>query len=245
MTRYAILSDIHGNLPALEAVVADADAQGCDAFVNLGDTLSGPLWPNETAEYLMARDWPTIAGNHDRQVLTQPIDRMNESDLFARKRITIEQMAWIGEQPATMELTPDIFLCHGIPRSDLIHFLYSIDISGLHDASEAEIAERAGDRTERLILCGHSHIPTERRLADGRRVVNPGSVGLQAFHDEYPLPYTVEVGDPRARYAIVEGEDVVFRQVDYDYRGAATKAEREGRMDWGIGLRLGKMDPTR
>ena len=66
MTRYAILSDIHGNLPALEAVVADAEAQGCDIFVNLGDTLSGPLWPRETAEYLMARDWPTIAGNHER-----------------------------------------------------------------------------------------------------------------------------------------------------------------------------------
>jgi len=245
MSRYAILSDIHGNLPALEAVVADAEAQGCNAFVNLGDILSGPLWPNETADYLMARDWPTIAGNHERQVLTQPIDRMNDSDLFARKRITIDQMAWIACHPATMELTPEIFLCHGIPRSDLIHFLYTVDMSGLHDASEAEIAERADARPERLILCGHSHIPGERRLADGRRVVNPGSVWLQAFHDDHPLPYTVAVGDPRARYAIVEGDAVTFRQVDYDHRTAAAKAEREGRMDWGIGLRLGKMEPTR
>ena len=245
MTRYAILSDIHGNLPALEAVVADAEARGCDAFVNLGDTLSGPLWPNETADYLMALHWPTIAGNHERQVLTQPIDRMNDSDLFTRKRLTIEQMASHPPQPATMELTPDIFLCHGIPRSDLIHFLYSVDMSGLHDASEAEIAERAGDRTERLILCGHSHIPGERHLADGRRVVNPGSVGLHAFHDDHPVPYTVSVGDPKARYAIVEGDVVTFRQVDYDNRAAAAKAEREGRMDWGIGLRLGKMEPTR
>ena len=245
MTRYAILSDIHGNLPALEAVVADAEAQGCDAFVNLGDTLSGPLWPNETAQYLMARDWPTIAGNHERQVLTQPIDRMGESDLFARKRLTVEQIAWIGSHSATMELTADIFLCHGIPRSDLIHFLYTVDMSGLHDAGEEEVVERAGDRSERLILCGHSHIPGERRLADGRRVVNPGSVGLQAFHDDHPLPYTVAVGDPRARYAIVEGDAVTFRQVDYDHRAAAIKAEREGRLDWGIGLRLGKMEPTR
>ena len=245
MTRYAILSDIHGNLPALEAVVVDAEAQGCDAFVNLGDTLSGPLWPAETADYLMARNWPTIAGNHERQVLTQPIDRMNDSDLFTRKRLNIEQMAWIGNQPATMELTPDIFLCHGIPRSDLIHFLYSVDVSGLHDASEAEIAERAGDRTERLILCGHSHVPGERRFGQGQRVVNPGSVGLQAFHDDHPLPYTVSVGDPKGRYAIVEDDVVRFRQVDYDHKAAAAKAEREGRMDWGIGLRLGKMEPTR
>jgi len=245
MTRYAILSDIHGNLPALEAVVADAGAQGCDVFVNLGDTLSGPLWPTETADYLMARDWPTIAGNHERQVLTHAIDRMNASDLFARKRLNLEQMVWIGNQPATLQLTDGIFLCHGIPRSDLIHFLYTVDMSGLHDATEAEIAERAGDRTEDLILCGHSHVPGERRLADGRRVVNPGSVGLQAFHDEHPLPYVVENGDPRARYAIVEAGEVTFRQVDYDHKSAAMKAEREGRPDWGIGLRLGKMEPTR
>jgi predicted phosphodiesterase len=245
MTRYAILSDIHGNLPALEAVVADAGAQGCDAFVNLGDTLSGPLWPAETADYLMARDWPTIAGNHERQVLTLPIDRMNASDLFTRKRLSVEQLAWIGDQPATMDLTPDIFLCHGIPRSDLIHFLYSVDMSGLHDATEAEIAERAGDRREALILCGHSHVAGERRFGAGRRVVNPGSVGLQAFHDDHPVPYTVSIGDPKARYAIVENGAVTFRQVDYDHKSAATKAEREGRPDWGIGLRLGKMEPTR
>ncbi len=72
MTRLAILSDIHGNLPALEAVIADAEAQGCATFINLGDTLSGPLWPAETADFLMARDWPTIAGNHERQLLTLP-----------------------------------------------------------------------------------------------------------------------------------------------------------------------------
>jgi len=243
--RTAILSDIHGNLPALEAVVADAAAQGCDAFVNLGDTLSGPLWPAETADYLMARDWPTIAGNHERQLLTQPIDRMNASDLFTRKRLNTEQLAWIANQPATLELAPDIFLCHGTPRRDVIHFLFSVDMSGIHDATEVEIAERAGDRGEALILCGHSHLPGERRLADGRRVANPGSVGLQAFHDDHPMPYTVSVGDPRARYAIVEGGQVRFRQVDYDYKAAATKAEREGRPEWGIALRLGKLDPTR
>jgi predicted phosphodiesterase len=245
VTRTAILSDIHGNLPALEAVVADAEAQGCDAFVNLGDTLSGPLWPAETADYLMARGWPTIAGNHERQLLTLPIDRMGESDLFARKRLDVEQLAWLANQPATLALTSDIFLCHGTPRSDLIHFLFSVDMSGLHEASDAEIAERAGDRSEALILCGHSHIPGERGLGDGRRVVNPGSVGLQAFHDDHPVPYTVSIGDPRARYAIVEGGNVRFRQVDYDHKTAAMKAEREGRPDWGIGLRLGKMEPTR
>jgi len=72
MARIAILSDIHGNLPALEAVVADAETRGCTQFLNLGDILSGPLWPAETADWLMPRGWPTIAGNHERQVLTLP-----------------------------------------------------------------------------------------------------------------------------------------------------------------------------
>jgi len=245
MTRYAILSDIHGNLAALEAVVADAQAQGCDTFVNLGDTLSGPLWPRETADYLMARDWPTIAGNHERQLLTHPLHRMGESDLFARKRLDAPQLVWLAAQPATLELAPDIFLCHGTPANDLIHFLFDVDMSGIHDATDTGIAERAGDRPEALILCGHSHIPGERGLADGRRVANPGSVGLQAYYDDHPVPYTVENGDPRARYAIVEDDLIHFRQVDYDHRAAPAKAEREGRPDWGIGLRLGKMEPHR
>ncbi len=118
-------------------------------------------------------------------------------------------------------------------------------MSGLHDATDGEIAERAAERPEALILCGHSHIPGERRFGEGRRVVNPGSVGLQAFNDDHPVPYTVSIGDPKARYAIVEGGNIHFRQVDYDHKSAAMKAEREGRPDWGIGLRLGRMEPTR
>ncbi len=79
-------------------------------------------------------------------------------------------------------------------------------------------------------------------LADGRRIANPGSVGLQAFHDDLPYAYTVENGDPRARYAIVEKDAVLFRQVAYDHRAAAAKAERDGRPDWALGLRTGRME---
>lgn len=242
MTRLAILSDIHGNLPALEAVIADARAQGCDRFVNLGDTLSGPLWPAETADFLMARDWPTIAGNHERQVLTLPRDRMGPSDAFARAQLDERQLAWLAAQPATLELTPEIFLCHGTPTNDLTHYLFTVEPAGIRDATDAEVEARTGDRPGPLILCGHSHIPGERVLADGRRIANPGSVGLQAFHDDHPCSYIVENGDPRARYAIVEDGAVTFRQIDYDYRPAAAKAERDGRPDWALGLRTGRME---
>jgi predicted phosphodiesterase len=242
MTRLAILSDIHGNLPALEAVVADAEAQHVDGFVNLGDILSGPLWPAETGDYLMARDWVTIAGNHERQVLTLPRERMGASDLFARERLDERQRGWLAALPATLDLTPDIFLCHGTPDSDLLHFLFTIEAAGIRDATQHELEQRAGDRRETLILCGHSHLPGERLLGDGRRVANPGSVGLQAFHDDHPLPYTVENGDPRARYAILEGGALIFRQVDYDHAAAAAKAARDGRPDWALGLATGRME---
>ena len=67
--RIAVLSDIHGNLPALQAVQADMARRGVDQVINCGDILSGPLWPRETGDELMALGWPTIAGNHERQLL--------------------------------------------------------------------------------------------------------------------------------------------------------------------------------
>lgn len=65
--RIALVSDIHGNLAALEAVAADFKRRGVDAVANLGDSLSGPLLPLETAQFLMAQDWTHLAGNHERQ----------------------------------------------------------------------------------------------------------------------------------------------------------------------------------
>ncbi|WP_116091363.1 metallophosphoesterase family protein [Sphingomonas crusticola] len=242
MTRLAILSDIHGNLPALQAVLADAEQQGCEVFINLGDTLSGPLWPAETADFLMARDWPTIAGNHERQLLTLPRDRMGASDRFARAQLNERQLAWLAAQPATCDYAPGIFLCHGTPGSDLIHYLLTVGPAGIRAATDDELLDRTGDRSEPLILCGHSHIPGERALGDGRRIANPGSVGLQAFHDDHPLPYTVENGDPRARYAILEAGVLTFRQIDYDHDDAAAKAARDGRPDWALALRTGRME---
>ncbi|AQR72598.1 metallophosphoesterase [Sphingomonas sp. LM7] len=239
MSRIAVLSDIHGNLPALEAVVADAEVRGCTGFLNLGDSLSGPLWPAETAEFLIARDWPTIAGNHERQ-LQAPLARMNASDAFTRPLLSDAHLAWIAAMPATLALD-GLFLCHGTPRNDVEHFLETVEPDGLRPATRAEIAERLGARREGLTLCGHSHIPGLQQLADGRKVANPGSVGLQAFHDDQPYPYVVESGDVRARYAIVEDGKIAFHAIDYAHASAAAKAEREGRSDWGRALATGKV----
>ncbi len=241
MERVAILTDIHGNLPALEAVIADAEAQGCTIFANLGDSLSGPLWPVETADLLMARGWATIAGNHERQLLTLDRARMGASDAFTRDRLAERHLAWLADLPPTLSLGSDVLLCHGTPASDLEHFLHTVERGGVREASDAEIHDRAGDRPETLILCGHTHLPRLVTLPDGRIVANPGSVGLQAYDDDHSEPYRVESGDPGACYAIIDGTDVSFRCVAYDHESAARRAQQNAQPGWASGLRSGRM----
>ena len=235
----AVLSDIHGNLPALEAVIADARAAGATGFINLGDSLSGPLWVAETADLLMREDWPTIAGNHERQLLTHAPERMNASDRFARSQLSDAHLAWLAAQAETLTLD-DILCVHGSPRSDVEHLIHSVEDTGLRDATEVEIKERLDDANAPLILCGHTHVARVVTLADGRRVANPGSVGLQAYTDDHPSFYAVENGDPLARYALVRGTEVELRAISYDNLAAAAKAAREGREDWAQALRNGR-----
>lgn len=272
----AVLSDIHGNLPALEAVIADARAAGATGFVNLGDSLSGPLWPAETADLLMRESWPTIAGNHERQLLTHAPERMNASDRFARGCLSDVHLAWLAAQPQTLTVIPapvpgstvrqavgerlyrttdgkvdpgtgagvtetGMILCvHGSPRSDVEHLIHSVEGAGLRDASAAEIADRLDGAAATLVLCGHTHVARVVTLADGRTVANPGSVGLQAYTDDHPAFYSVENGDPLARYALVRGVQVELRAIPYDHLPAAAKAAREGRQDWAEALRTGR-----
>ncbi|WP_422058089.1 metallophosphoesterase family protein [Sphingomonas sp.] len=238
----AVLSDIHGNLPALEAVIADAHAAGATRFVNLGDSLSGPLWPAETAALLMQLDWPTIAGNHERQLLTDAPERMNASDRFARATLDDAQLCWLAAQPATLSID-GIRLVHGTRRSDVEQLLETVEPTGLRAATDTEIATRLGEEVALLTLCGHSHLPAVRTLGDGRTVANPGSVGLQAYREDLPYPHAAQTGDPRARYALVRDHQVQLRAVAYDHARAAEKAEREGRPDWTTALRTG-MAPT-
>ena len=145
MTRIAILTDIHGNLPALEAVIADAEAQGCTGFVNLGDSLSGPLWPAETADLLIDLDWPTIAGNHERQLLTIDRARMGASDAFASDALNDRHLQWLASLAPTLELSPDVLLCHGTPADDVEHFLHTVDGGAARERQDDHLAARPRD----------------------------------------------------------------------------------------------------
>lgn len=241
--KIAAISDIHGNLGALDAVLADIERRGIDVIVNLGDILSGGLQPRETADRLMALDLPTIKGNHERQVLTGDPTRMGPSDRMTHALLRPDQRRWIESLPETLWLFDDVLLVHGTPGSDLTYFLEVVTESGCRLATKHEVACLAGTTDASLILCGHTHLPRTMQLDDGRLIVNPGSVGLQAYDDDRPFPHRMEMGSPHARYAIVErttaGWSAELLSVAYDWDAAAVLAEMNGRMDWVHPLKTG------
>lgn len=258
--KLAAISDIHGNLPALDAVLADIASHAVDTIVNLGDILSGPLWGAETADRLMALALPTIAGNHERQLLTLPRERMSASDAHTDDELLPAHRAWLASLPPTLHLGDEVFCCHGTPTSDLVYFLETTEPgfagvgrghNGVRAATLAEAGERAGTALKGmangLILCGHTHVPRLLRLADGRLVVNPGSVGLQGYDDDHVHPHVIETRSPHARYALLErgaaGWHVSLRSVAYDWEESARRADREGRPDWAHALRTGFVGP--
>jgi len=243
--RIAVVADIHGNVRALRAVMDDIKQLSPDTVINLGDCVSGPLEAAETADVLMSLAWTTIRGNHDRWLLEKPPDTMGRSDAAAFAELKNHHHAWLStlEDNATVE---DIFLCHGTPGSDTTYLLETVQEDGnVRLATQAEVSRRLGSEHAPVILCGHTHVPRFVRLTDGRAVINPGSVGLQAFSDLEPFNHATETGAPHARYAVLERAKaadpwrVSFRIVAYDWDGAAKRAIDKGREDWAQWLRTG------
>jgi predicted phosphodiesterase len=243
--RIALVSDIHGNLPALEAVIADTRRRAVTGIVNLGDSLSGPLLPLETARFLMEQDWVQLAGNHERQLLEFARMGGGRSDAYAHAQLTPEVFDWMRTLGHARWLDDEVFLCHGTPRSDVEAFLDSIEGDHMRPATEAEIADRCTLTAPRLIACGHTHIPRTTNSIWGQLLVNPGSVGLQAYEDDHPHYYRVENGDAYARYATIEKRGGAWlaqiHPVPYDHEPMARLAERNGRREWAHALRTGLM----
>lgn len=255
--KLAIISDIHGNLPALQAVLADIARQGVDQTLNLGDILSGPLQPLETAELLMAHDFPTIRGNHERQLLdllAQPAGPPDPatSDGYAASCLSPAHVAWLEALPVSMALNSEVWLCHGTPHSDLQYWLETVvpgfaegNGPGVRAATLAEAAARLGQATPYpVMLCGHTHVPRLMQCG-GTLIVNPGSVGQPGFDDDHPYPHVVENGAPHARYALLEktrhGWQAMFCAVPYDHLAQAQIAAGRQRPDWAHALATGFM----
>ncbi|MBZ9997575.1 metallophosphoesterase family protein [Mesorhizobium sp. BH1-1-4] len=249
--RIAVLADIHGNVLAFEAVLDDlARRGGIDLTVNLGDSVSGPLWPRETMERLEALNLPTVRGNHDRRVAVDPPDEtMWASDVYAQERLTQAQRDVLFGQPLTLEIAPGIIAFHARPDHDEKYLLDAVVEGRLVRASLATIRRRLGgfDPKYRIALCGHSHRAELIRIPDGPVIFNPGSIGCPAYDDDTPPAHVSEQGSPHARYGIVTlggaGQPDRFEMiaVAYDHEAAARQAEQAGRPEWAHGLRTGFM----
>ncbi|KAA9150840.1 metallophosphoesterase family protein [Amycolatopsis acidicola] len=207
--RVAVLSDIHGNLPALDAVLADAG--GADLFVLNGDLATGPM-PAETLDRLAGLGGRAIwvRGNADR-ALVEIFDGAEETDLpaparppsrYAASRISREHRDLLAGLPLSVTIhVPGLGLvrfCHATPAADTGIVLV--------DSPVERFREAFAEAPEPVVVLGHTHMPFDR-LAEGRRFVNPGSVGM---------PY----GRPGAHWAML-GPDVVLRETHYDADEAA------------------------
>jgi predicted phosphodiesterase len=239
--RLAILSDIHGNLPALMAVIADVEGRSVDRVVNLGDCASGPLWPAETVALLRDLRWPTVRGNHDRLVGFSPDGALGRSDSFAWGSLDIEARDWLARLPP-ISVVEGALCMHGRMDEDEAYLLDEVVDGQVGPSSTQEIARRICGFDAPLMFCGHSHAQRHCMLPNGVTIVNPGSVGWQAYRSASPQQ-VYEAGSPHARYALVtigaETPKVELIHIVYEWEAAARRAEANDRADWAYSIRTG------
>lgn len=240
--RIAIIADIHGNAPALEAVLEYLGRGKYDRVIDLGDAFNGPIDPAAVVKMLRAQPIVHVRGNGERMVLSEDAQQRTRSATFARDRLGPEDLAWFSTWPM-VQVDGEIVACHGSPTSDVDYLLEEIAPQGVRLRAPADIAARISGFRAPMILCGHTHIPRYVRVDDQVSVVNPGSVGLPAYADAAPIPHHMETGSPAARFAVAErgeaGWHVTHYALRYDHEKAARAAEREGFPDWAHALRTG------
>jgi predicted phosphodiesterase len=205
----AALYDIHGNVPALEAVLADAREAGADRWLLGGDYGSWSPWPQETLELLLALPNTTwIRGNGERWIRELPWDRADiVPELEEYESGFGNDEGWLYSLQAQAELDGVLYV-HGCPLRD--------DDSFAKEPAPEDF-ERLAGVNNRTIVFGHSHIQFQREGPSGTYLVNPGSVGM-------PLD-----GDVGAAYALWHGGRAFeFRRVAYDNEKAAAAYEALG-----------------
>ncbi len=224
MNRITIFGDIHGNLPALEAVFTDIDKQQANSLYCLGDLVGYGTFPNEVITIIRERNIPTLMGNYDQGVgngsddcgcayTSKEAEALGKRSIaWTNKNTTDENKQYLRQLVNHIPLQLGelrVLLVHGSPRK-INEYLYG-------DRPDA-MMERLLDLAEAdVIVCGHTHIPYHRILPSGRQVINAGSVGKPKDKN------------PASCYVAMEatGNDlhVEFRRVPYDIERAAQAIE--------------------
>ena len=204
-----LISDVHGNLPALEAVLDDMPE--VDAYVNTGDVIGYNPYPSECVEAVRERGMSTVQGNHDRAVggdtsfgFHSDAGRAVE---WTQKHLDEEKLDWLDGLPHELETRFDgtrVKVAHGAP-GEPDRYIYPRDFSPSLLSGED------------VLVLGHTHVQAKREFDEGV-VVNPGSVGQP--RDE----------DPRAGYALLEEEDasVELRRIEYPVSEVQDEIRRTG-----------------
>jgi predicted phosphodiesterase len=242
--QVAVISDVHGNLWALSAVLDDIARRGVRNMVNLGDSLYGPLLPKQTASLVVSLGIPTVRGNEDRLILEDQRESADSPTLrHVQDSLRPQHLQWLATLDKTAVAFEDLFMCHGTPERDDEYLFEDVSGSGLRIRTGDELAPALAASGRPVLLCGHSHLPQVLRLPTGGLIMNPGSVGLPAYYDDQPGPHVMEAGTPHARYAVVSRTEAGWSteavEVDYDWDAAAGVAQRNGRPDWAQWLTTG------
>jgi putative phosphoesterase len=218
--RVAAIYDIHGNEPALEAVLSDIQKEQPDLIVVGGDIVSGPL-PRATLERLLqlGDQVRALCGNADREVVAafdgvpfgeQLPPEVREATHWTARQLDSSHRDFLANLPAQLTIAIDglgeVLFCHATPRNDEEIF------------TQASPEERlrlffAGVR-QQIVVCGHTHMQFERSL-DALRIVNAGSVGM---------PYADQPG----AYWLLLGPDITFRHTSYDLAKSAARISVSG-----------------
>jgi predicted phosphodiesterase len=242
----AIISDIHSNLEALQAVLEDAAAQGADEIICLGDVIG--YGPDPVACLDLARTWQVVLmGNHDHAVLFEPKDFnpvAEQATLWTRRQLETvgasrdaidERWQFLAERPLG-HTEGDVLYVHGSPRQPLNEYVFPNDIY-----NQPKL-ERLFSLVNRCCFQGHTHVPgifTDRfdffqpgeiewtwKLRDGKIMCNVGSAGQPRD------------GDWRACYVLFDGDTIRYRRVEYDVQTTAQKIYRIPQLDRFLGERL-------
>ena len=216
MKSFAVISDVHANLEALEAVLSRV---GGYEVVCLGDLVDYGAQPNEVIARVKGAGAKAILGNHDSAALTGDVSMFNPkaamSSIWTRGRLSEESREYLGALPEELRMTAggaELYFAHGSPDDHLWEYVDPRTDEGL-------FGRFLGKLKVRLIGLGHTHVPYVWREGGGV-VFNPGSVGQPRD------------GDPRASYGVVsvgpEEVSVEIRRVEYDVEGAASKIRAAG-----------------
>jgi putative phosphoesterase len=211
--RVAALYDVHGNLPALEAVMADPRLGDADVIVSGGDLVMGP-YPAECLDLLEAQGGRArfLKGNGDREACELHEDgELGDAARWCHERLGLERVERVDSWPATVELETiglgAVLLCHATPASDLPILTRA--------TPEEDAARELSDVTADVVVCGHTHVQYDRQV--GRvRLVNAGSVGM---------PYQ---GSPDARWALLDADGIELVSTPYDAVAALEALSRPG-----------------